>query len=291
LAQIPDEYFRAVAPPNTDLHLCTIYTLYFQSFLSYFFFNLYYSVFHQQLAYGVHSLSHIPYHTLLITFFINMHFTFFFVASLAACATALPNRRPGGFQNFQPGGQGDQNNGLPEGQNGNVDAQPNNKPDDAVTQPQVNQAPPAPQVSQVPAAQEAPPDATAAPSDPSTNANDNTVNDQGALQNDSFDAALVPEFGVEAGQNPDGTGNCSGNGGKLIPCQCPPDRDAFIEKVSSAVAAGNSEGVPVEFPTDDSSASAKARIQTAIIVLQNLNGKGVGCPAAATTFLDQQKAA
>jgi hypothetical protein len=220
-----------------------------------------------------------------------MHFTFFFVASLAACATALPNRRPGGFQNFQPGGQGDQNNGLPKGQNGNVDAQPNTQPDDAVPQPQVSQAPPAPQVSQVPAAQEAPPVAAAAPSDPSTNASDNTSNDQGAPQTGSFDAALVPEFGVEAGQNPDGTGNCSGNGGKLIPCQCPPDRDAFIQKVSSAVAAGNSEGVPVEFPTDDSSASAKARIQTAIIVLQNLNGKGVGCPAAATTFLDQQKAA
>jgi hypothetical protein len=61
--------------------------------------------------------------------------------------------------------------------------------------------------------------------------------------------------------------------------------------VSAAVAAGNSEGVPVEFPTDDSSASEKARIQTSIVVLQNLNSKGVGCPAAATTFLEQQRAA
>ncbi|KAF2708444.1 hypothetical protein K504DRAFT_355557, partial [Pleomassaria siparia CBS 279.74] len=103
-------------------------------------------------------------------------------------------------------------------------------------------------------------------------------------------AALVPEFGIQAGQQPDGTGNCVGNGGKLIPCQCPPNRASFIQKVGAAVAAGNSAGVPVKFPTDNSSASKKARIQTSIVVLQNLNGRGVGCPAAATTFLEQQKA-
>lgn len=104
----------------------------------------------------------------------------------------------------------------------------------------------------------------------------------------TFNAALVPEFGIQSGQNPDGTGNCDGNNGVLIPCQCPPDRNDFIEKVKDAAAAGSSSGVPVKFPTDDSSASEKQRIQTAIIVLQNFNGqKGSGCPAAATTFLAQ----
>jgi hypothetical protein len=108
----------------------------------------------------------------------------------------------------------------------------------------------------------------------------------------AFNAALVPEFGIQSGQNPDGTGNCDGNNGVLIPCQCPPDRNDFIEKVKEAAAAGSSSGVPVQFPTDNSKASEKQRIQTAIIVLQNFNGqKGSGCPAAATTFLARLAAA
>ncbi|PVI00907.1 hypothetical protein DM02DRAFT_469069, partial [Periconia macrospinosa] len=97
-------------------------------------------------------------------------------------------------------------------------------------------------------------------------------------------AALVPEFGIQAGQQPDGTGNCIGNNNVKIPCSCPPDRQQFIQKVQAAAAAGNSEGVPIKFPTDNSSQSKKDRIGASIIVLQNLNGKGVGCPAAATTF-------
>ncbi|KAF1964380.1 hypothetical protein BU23DRAFT_378457, partial [Bimuria novae-zelandiae CBS 107.79] len=96
--------------------------------------------------------------------------------------------------------------------------------------------------------------------------------------------SLVPEFGVEAGVSPDGQGNCLGLNNVKIPCSCPPNRQNFIQKVQAAAAAGNSEGVPVKFPLDDSSASKKARIQTSIVVLQNLKGKGVGCPAAATTF-------
>jgi hypothetical protein len=48
------------------------------------------------------------------------------------------------------------------------------------------------------------------------------------------DASLVPEFGVQAGTNPDGTGNCDGitnAQGQVvkIPCSCPPDRDSFIQ--------------------------------------------------------------
>ncbi|CAI6332430.1 unnamed protein product [Periconia digitata] len=124
------------------------------------------------------------------------------------------------------------------------------------------------------------------------NANGNANNGNGqAGQNGAFDASLVPEFGIEAGQQPDGAGNCIGNNNVKIPCSCPPDRQEFIQKVQAAAAAGNSEGVPVEFPTDNSSASEKARIGTSIIVLQNLNGLGQGCPAAATNFLAQQAAA
>ncbi|KAF2441807.1 hypothetical protein P171DRAFT_523734 [Karstenula rhodostoma CBS 690.94] len=122
--------------------------------------------------------------------------------------------------------------------------------------------------------------------------NQNGGNQSGANQTTGgFDASLVPEFGVQAGQSPDGTGNCLGLNNVKIPCSCPPDRQDFIQKVQAAAAAGNSEGVPVEFPLNDSSASKKARIGTSIIVLQNLNGRGVGCPAASTTFLVQQAAA
>ena len=47
-------------------------------------------------------------------------------------------------------------------------------------------------------------------------------------------AALVPEFGVQAGASPDGTGNCNGidnaQGQPIkIPCSCPPDRNEFIQ--------------------------------------------------------------
>lgn len=61
-------------------------------------------------------------------------------------------------------------------------------------------------------------------------------------QDDSFDGlsfdqidALTPQFGHEADVNPTGTGDCdgavndaSGNPVK-VPCDCPPDRTAFIQ--------------------------------------------------------------
>ncbi|KAF9738505.1 hypothetical protein PMIN01_03788 [Paraphaeosphaeria minitans] len=106
-----------------------------------------------------------------------------------------------------------------------------------------------------------------------------------------FDASLVPYFGIEAGQSPDGTGNCLGLNNVKIPCSCPPDRQEFIQEIQAAAAAGNFEGVLIKFPLDDSGASKKARIGASIIVLQNLKGRGVGCPAASTTFLAQQAAA
>ena len=47
------------------------------------------------------------------------------------------------------------------------------------------------------------------------------------------DPSLVPQFGVQAGVNPTGTGECDGipNAQGIpikIPCICPPDRDVFI---------------------------------------------------------------
>ncbi|KAK0244523.1 hypothetical protein EDD85DRAFT_898396 [Armillaria nabsnona] len=110
--------------------------------------------------------------------------------------------------------------------------------------------------------------------------------------------ALIPEFGLEAGINPTGTGDCDGitgaNGSPvLIPCICPPNRDTFIQSLNANVNAGfvvNNPSVQVSFPEDDSQASQLARIQTAIVTLQNINGTGKGCPAASTTFVAQQKA-
>jgi hypothetical protein len=116
--------------------------------------------------------------------------------------------------------------------------------------------------------------------------------------NGGVDPALVPEFGHQAGLNPTGTGDCDGitnDAGKVVkvPCSCPPDRNSFIQALSQNVAAGkvvNNPGISVSFPTDDSNASKAARIQAALVTLQNLKGPGVGCPAASTTLLAQLKA-
>ncbi|PPQ74267.1 hypothetical protein CVT24_001190 [Panaeolus cyanescens] len=113
------------------------------------------------------------------------------------------------------------------------------------------------------------------------------------------DPNLVPDLGHQAGVNPTGTGDCDGavngpDGNPIkIPCSCPPDRDAFIQAVSANVAAGhavNNPGISVSFPTGDSKEDQLARIQTSLVTLQNLQGPGVGCPAAATTLLAQQAA-
>jgi len=52
------------------------------------------------------------------------------------------------------------------------------------------------------------------------------------------DPSLVPEFGIQSGVNPTGTGDCDGvtnDAGQTvkIPCSCPPDRTAFIQVCSS----------------------------------------------------------
>ena len=133
------------------------------------------------------------------------------------------------------------------------------------------------------------------------------------------DPSLVPEFGVQSGVNPTGTGDCDGitnDAGQIvkIPCSCPPDRTTFIQVCSSLsdslkpiwidwlawckslnanVNAGhavNNPGISVSFPTGSSKEDKLARIQASLVTLQNLEGPGVGCPAASTTYLAQQKA-
>lgn len=52
----------------------------------------------------------------------------------------------------------------------------------------------------------------------------------------------------------------------------------------------NNPSVPLAFPTDNSTASINARFNAAAVTLQNLNGAGVGCPIAATTWISQQAA-
>jgi len=114
---------------------------------------------------------------------------------------------------------------------------------------------------------------------------------------DAF-AAKVPALGFTAGRNPTGTGDCDGavNGpdGKpvKIPCACPPAQDVYVNALKANAAAGhavNNPGVAVSFPLDDSKNSQITRIQAALVTLQNLNGPGKGCPAAATTLLGQLK--
>ncbi|KAJ7043663.1 hypothetical protein C8F04DRAFT_1207499 [Mycena alexandri] len=110
------------------------------------------------------------------------------------------------------------------------------------------------------------------------------------VQKRGVDPNLVPQFGIVAGTNPTGTGDCDGVNGIKIPCTCPPDRNSFIQSLSADVAAGHNVNNPTvlsPFPTDGSTASQITRIQTSITALQNLFGPGVGCPASATTFLAQ----
>ena len=132
-------------------------------------------------------------------------------------------------------------------------------------------------------------------------------------------AALAPKLGGTAGKNPDGlsfffaplgfsentkiyvsnfkflgAGNCDGavngpNGKPVkVPCTCPPSQAAYISALTANVQAGeavNNPSVKVSFPTGNSKADQLARVNAAVITLQNLNGAGKGCPAASTTLL------
>jgi len=111
--------------------------------------------------------------------------------------------------------------------------------------------------------------------------------------------ALAPPLGFTAGKNPTGTGNCDGavNGadGKpiAVPCTCPPSQATFNQHLVGDVLAGhavNNPSVQVSYPLDNSVQSQLARVNTALVTLQNLNGPGKGCPAVSTTLSAQQAA-
>lgn len=110
----------------------------------------------------------------------------------------------------------------------------------------------------------------------------------------SIDLTLIPEFGLMAGQDPNGSGSCTSADNILIPCSCTPERQEFIEKVSLAVASGNVLGTPITFNVDPLAQSDRDifnRATTCLVVLQSFNGtRGVGCPAvSAPNILNQQK--
>jgi hypothetical protein len=118
-----------------------------------------------------------------------------------------------------------------------------------------------------------------------------------------------------------GTGDCDGavngaNGQPIkIPCSCPPDQATFnqvcdlvhilpselylslsrtphvAQHLVGDVNAGhavNNPSVKVTFPLDNSVQSQLARVDTALVTLQNLFGPGKGCPAVSTTLSAQQ---
>jgi hypothetical protein len=112
--------------------------------------------------------------------------------------------------------------------------------------------------------------------------------------------ALIPEFGVEAGVNPTGTGDCDGfnaaqNKVVKINCdKCPPPRDAYVEQLAKDLNAGNSFGSPITFNKDPASANDvqanKDRATACLTVLQSFYGsKGVGCPAVAAPNMARQQ--
>ncbi|KAG8901747.1 hypothetical protein FRB99_005116 [Tulasnella sp. 403] len=108
-----------------------------------------------------------------------------------------------------------------------------------------------------------------------------------SLAKRDVDPSIVPEFGIQAGVNPTGTGDCDGFNGVKIPCICPPDRQLFLQDLNANIAAGhcvNNTAVNLNFPTDSSLRSQIDRIGAVIVTLQNLRGPGVGCPAVSTNL-------
>ncbi|KAG6359069.1 hypothetical protein INS49_012589 [Diaporthe citri] len=125
-------------------------------------------------------------------------------------------------------------------------------------------------------------------------------------QQGQFDASdpdflsLIPEFGVEQGVNPTGTGDCDGFNAaqnKVVPinCEkCPPPRDAYVQQLAKDLNAGNVFGSPVTFNTDPATANDaqanKDRATACLTSLQSFYGsKGVGCPAVAAPNMAKQQ--
>jgi hypothetical protein len=99
-----------------------------------------------------------------------------------------------------------------------------------------------------------------------------------------IDSSLVPSFGIDAGiLSTTQVGSCEGANNINIPCQCPPARDEFIERLEQFVSAGSTFGISIAFPKDNSIKSQLARIDASIDTLQNIDNTalGEGCPKAA----------
>lgn len=112
--------------------------------------------------------------------------------------------------------------------------------------------------------------------------------------------SLIPEFGVEQGVNPTGTGDCDGFNAaqnKVVPIncdKCPPPRDAYVEQLAKDLNAGNVFGSAITFNTDPATANDpqanKDRASACLISLQSFYGsKGVGCPAVAAPNMAKQQ--
>lgn len=60
-----------------------------------------------------------------------------------------------------------------------------------------------------------------------------------------------------------------------------------MQALNANVAAGHAVKNPaakVAFPTGTSRADERARVGALLVTLQNMQGPGVGCPVASTTF-------
>ncbi len=111
----------------------------------------------------------------------------------------------------------------------------------------------------------------------------------------TIDPTLVPAFGLVAGiPSTSQLGSCQGSNDVNIPCSCPQDMGAFIQRLEQFSSAGNAFGIPVTFSDDVNDMSVATqldRVNACIVTLQNFDdtSEGVGCPAAsAPNFLTVQ---
>ncbi|KAJ9634668.1 hypothetical protein H2204_006117 [Knufia peltigerae] len=98
----------------------------------------------------------------------------------------------------------------------------------------------------------------------------------------TVDDTSCPIFNVTANiKANDGTANCVGDKGALIPCDCPPNLNIFTPFLSMVIQAGS------VFPAGSSIANQLTRLDTCTVALQNFRGglgSGNGCPIVATKW-------
>ncbi|KIW14358.1 hypothetical protein PV08_07140 [Exophiala spinifera] len=98
----------------------------------------------------------------------------------------------------------------------------------------------------------------------------------------TVDGASCPTFNITANiKANDGTANCVGDNGALIPCDCPPSLNIFTPFLATVVQAGSA------FPAGNSIADQLTRLDTCTVALQNFRGglgSGNGCPIVATKW-------